>query len=326
MMNLRNNQGLTLIELIVAMAIGTIVAASATTMMLLGLKVYTKSNQMGLRQNELRVAITAMERMVSEASDVYVDNNKVYAAGNGESLLSFADGAILANENVPIMEDIYGFEASMAENLLTIKIWLDNEGSEPYTFSVACRVHQTAVSTFSRQQSPEEILTMAIHDEALAPGVRAFLKVLESQLGSNGRILTESGAGEYYSSWYIGGYEDNPGWNEETPWCVCFVSWALDQCKGYTKGYNQKYANVDKLWTDCVTSDNWKSKDPQPGDIIFFDWIVDSEKNPEHAGVVYAVQDGWVYTIEGNSDNMVKICKYSLEYPCILGYGYFNWA
>ena len=152
-----------------------------------------------------------------------------------------------------------------------------------------------------------------------------LLKVLESQVGSTGRIQTESGEGEYYSAWYIGGYEQNPDWSEETPWCVCFLSWALEECSGYLQGQTPRFANVDKFWAEFVTSDSWKTEDPQTGDVIFFDWIIDDETNAEHTGVVLAVQDGWIYTIEGNSNNSVEICRYAEDNPYIMGYGILNW-
>lgn len=323
MRKLRDNQGFTLIELIVAIAIGTLVTAAATALLLMGLRIYTRTTQKGLRQNEVRLAITVMENLISEAPGVQVDENEAIRCTDG-LVVECVNGAIVTGAGAQILDEVTSFDASNVAGLVTVQFVTDGE---TYTFCVYTRVAQTqSVAYTRRSQSPQEILTTSIHDEALAPGVRAFLKVLESQLGSDGRILTEAGAGEYYSSWYIGGYENNPDWSQETPWCVCFISWALEECDGYIQGETLKFANVDKLWAEFVTSDTWKDSDPNPGDIIIFDWIVDDETNPEHTGIVFAVEGEWVYTIEGNSDNSVKICKYLLENPCILGYGSINWT
>lgn len=327
MMKLRDERGLTLLELIITIAVGSIVTLAATTVMLLGLRIYNNSNQKALRQNEVRVAITVMENLLSEAANVRVEDNKVIADGdNGNPLLSCVDQAIKTGSGATILEGVSEFRVTPDgeyPSLLKFSMVVDDE---TYTFSVYCPVfYETEPMTmrFSmRPRSAEDYLTDAIHDEALAPGVRAFLKVLASQVGSTGRIRTEAGEGDYYSSWYIGGYEDNSGWSEETPWCVCFISWALEECRGYLDGNALRYANVDKLWAEFVTTGAWES-DPNPGDIVIFDG--DRDGNPEHAGVVIAAGDGMVHTIEGNNGNEVRICTYSSDYAGILGYGTINW-
>ena len=328
-MKLRDNKGVTLVELMVSIAIGTMVVLAVTTVMLLGLKIYSASNKVALKQQKVRMAITVMENLASEATDVAVLQGTKEVTTSGRTLLKQVDDTIVTGAGAAILEDVDDFEAQMDDDLLTITFKV-NGIEAAYSFSVHCPVKsaiQAESTGFSmRQESPEEILTNAIHDEALTPGVRAFLKVLESQVGSEGQILTEDGAGEYYSSWYIGGYEGSDGWSEETPWCGCFISWALEECSGYVQGQTPKFANVDKFWAEFVTSDSWKTSDPQPGEIIFFDWILDGEMNPEHVGVVFAADEKWIYTVEGHSNNLVKICKYSVENPYILGFGDLNWT
>lgn len=331
MMKLRDERGLTLLELIITIAVGSIVTLAATTVMLLGLRIYNNSNQKALRQNEIRVAITVMENLLSEAADVDIDADGSFVSfndsGETKKLLRLESGAIITSSEAKILEGVKSFDASKSGDLLTITIVVDEE--ETYTFSVYCPVTtaETEAQTMRFSMGPrsaEDFLTEAIHDEALTPGVRAFLKVLASQVGSTGRIRTETGEGDYYSSWYIGGYEDNPGWSEETPWCVCFISWALEECRGYLQGNTLRYANVDELWAEFVTTGAWSEGDPNPGDVVVFDW--EAGDDPEHAGVVFAVADGWIYTIEGNSGNAVRICTYPLEDPSILGYGALNWT
>ncbi len=66
------------------------------------------------------------------------------------------------------------------------------------------------------------------------------------------------------------------------------------------------------------------SYEPQPGDIIFFDWDspgVGQDGNPDHVGIVEKVEDGVVYTIEGNSDDACRQNRYPGGYFEIYGFG-----
>ena len=148
-----------------------------------------------------------------------------------------------------------------------------------------------------------------------------FLSVLEAEVGSTGASLT---TGEYFSEWYIGGYADNPGWNAQTPWCACFISWAMEQCSGDLMMV-PRYADVEKFRSSFNLA-SWKTHAPDPGDIIFFDWVVNETAYAQHVGVVTAVKDGKVHTIEGNADGEVARRTYMLDDPCILGYGVLNWT
>ena len=159
----------------------------------------------------------------------------------------------------------------------------------------------------------------------------AFLQKLAGQFrlaggGPNkGLILDAEGrsTGEYYTEWYIGeeGWNKN-GWYATTPWCACFLSWGLENA-GATMpdGSVPRFANVDKF----MAAFGQLSDTPKPGDIVFFDWIVNQESNPQHVGAVLAVRDGFVYTIEGNSAGVVAMRRYELGDSRILGYGVLNW-
>jgi hypothetical protein len=66
---------------------------------------------------------------------------------------------------------------------------------------------------------------------------------------------------------------------------------------------------------------------PNPGDLVFFDWITDDGiQNPQHVGVVLQVMqdeegNDVIITIEGNSAGRVAVRSYRLDDPRILGYG-----
>jgi len=57
-------------------------------------------------------------------------------------------------------------------------------------------------------------------------------------------------------------------------------------------------------------------------DDIFFDWVRDGhDGNADHVGIVEKVENGTVYTIEGNSSDSCRQRRYSIGYYEILGYG-----
>lgn len=60
---------------------------------------------------------------------------------------------------------------------------------------------------------------------------------------------------------------------------------------------------------------------PEPGDQIFFNY----GGGINHTGIVVAVNDFNVITVEGNADDMVKQCSYSRNSSIIAGYGRPNW-
>ena len=134
--------------------------------------------------------------------------------------------------------------------------------------------------------------------------------VAQSQIGNVG--------GEPYWSWY--------GCSERVDWCACFVSWCANECGYIENGIIPKFAS-------CAIGVNWfqsrgqwvdASAEPVPGMIIFFDWdedITGQDGRPNHVGIVEKVENGMVYTIEGNSDDTCRRRSYIIGHYEILGYG-----
>ena len=134
----------------------------------------------------------------------------------------------------------------------------------------------------------------------------AIVDVALSQVGNIG--------GEPYWSWY--------GFTNHVEWCACFVSWCADQCGYLDSGTYPKFSG-------CVFGMQWfqqrglwldGSTEPAPGMLIFFDWAT-QDGVPDHVGIVEKVENGTVYTIEGNSRDMCRQKQYSLGSGVILGYG-----
>ena len=135
--------------------------------------------------------------------------------------------------------------------------------------------------------------------------------------------LTQIGnvGGDPYWSWY--------GFGSRVEWCACFVSWCANECGYIDTGVIPKYAG-------CVNGVQWfkdrgqwvdGSAEPVAGMIIFFDWdSPDGSSGPQdglsdHTGIVQKVENGIVYTVEGNSGDSVRVNQYSVGHYEILGYG-----
>jgi hypothetical protein len=135
--------------------------------------------------------------------------------------------------------------------------------------------------------------------------------------------LTQIGnvGGDPYWSWY--------GFGSRFEWCACFVSWCANECGYIDTGVIPKYAG-------CVNGVQWfkdrgqwvdGSAEPAPSMVIFFDWdSPDGSSGPQdglsdHTGIVQKVENGIVYTVEGNSGDSVRQKQYSVGYYEILGYG-----
>ncbi|MBE5880599.1 MAG: CHAP domain-containing protein [Lachnospiraceae bacterium] len=141
-----------------------------------------------------------------------------------------------------------------------------------------------------------------------------IVAVAQSQIGNVG--------GEPYWSWY--------GFSERVDWCACFVSWCANECGYIENGIIPKFAS-------CAIGVNWfhsrgqwadGSAEPVPGMIIFFDWdedITGQDGRPNHVGIVEKVENGIIYTIEGNSDDACRRRSYSIGHYEIFGYGVTNY-
>ena len=118
------------------------------------------------------------------------------------------------------------------------------------------------------------------------------------------------------------------GFNTQTSWCACFVSWCADQCGLIDEKIIPKFTSVGYGYSYFVSEDQWLSgsNTPEPGMIVFFDFTnaeLDEIRDgiPDHVGIVKDVKDGYVYCIEGNYRNTCKETKYAIGHKNILGYG-----
>lgn len=329
----RNNSGFTMVELLVTVAVSSIVLAAAASLMLLGLRVHQTTQKEAGEQQTVRIVLSALEDL-SASGKIY----RVEPLSDGWQLQGkTADGtpgAVLLRYNSGKLRSGTSGDQVLLDNLRGARVDLDGS---LVTFTFATAAHSYSTSVFCRtgiegdsvgKEDAQKKLTLpdpTTLTDAEKKARYAFLKTLAGQYDSRGEIKGGSG---YFSEWYIGSYKDNPGWNQYTPWCGCFLSWAADQQKASIIGDPPKFADVDEGMKGFKDKSQWRERGdtnnkPIPGDYVFFDW--DGGNNPDHVGAVLCVEGNFLYTIEGNSGGRVAVQRYDLNDKRIVGYGVLNW-
>ena len=199
------------------------------------------------------------------------------------------------------------------------------KNTERRTYLYITVSHKTAydmASKYGFNREQREYLDELLSDENNS----LWSSVLYGTSGEDNQIvavaLSQVGnvGGRPYWSWY--------GFNSRVEWCACFVSWCANECGYIETGIIPKYAS-------CVNGVQWfkdrgqwldGSAEPLPGMIIFYDWDKQGQSGQQdgradHTGIVWKVENGYVYTIEGNlSDKCTTSHRPIGEYQ-ILGYG-----
>lgn len=131
-----------------------------------------------------------------------------------------------------------------------------------------------------------------------------IVSIAKSQIGNVG--------GKTYWSWY--------GFDSHVEWCAIFVSWCANE-SGDLNVTIPKFSKVEDGITWFKDNKKWADKNhmPKSSDLIFFDW--NNDNDPDHVGIVESVNNGYVYTVEGNSSDECKEKQYKLDNKTIIGYG-----
>lgn len=142
-------------------------------------------------------------------------------------------------------------------------------------------------------------------DDSEVTSNNALVAIAQSQIGNEG--------GETYWRWY--------GFESHVDWCATFVSWCADQAGLLETDSLPRYAVCDDGIRWFIRKEKWYNRrvEPKPGMVIFFDW--DHDGISEHTGIVEKCEDGMIYTIEGNSQNMCRKKWYVAGDRTIMGYG-----
>lgn len=157
--------------------------------------------------------------------------------------------------------------------------------------------------------SPEfdDLWNELLYGVTLGSGNGNLVAVAQSQVGNVG--------GAPYWSWY--------GFSSRVEWCAIFVSWCADQCGLLDSGALPKFSGVGTGVNWFQSRDQWLpgSAIPEPGMLIFFKWYGSDSLIADHVGIVEKFENGRVYTIEGNSNDMVRRNSYPVGCGEIIGYG-----
>ena len=199
------------------------------------------------------------------------------------------------------------------------------KNTERRTYLYITVSHKTAydmASKYGFNREQREYLDELLSDENNS----LWSSVLYGTSGEDNQIvavaLSQVGnvGGRPYWSWY--------GFNSRVEWCACFVSWCANECGYIETGIIPKYAS-------CVNGVQWfkdrgqwldGSAEPLPGMIIFYDWDKQGQSGQQdgradHTGIVWKVENGYVYTIEGNLSDKCMTSRRPIGEYQILGYG-----
>lgn len=126
------------------------------------------------------------------------------------------------------------------------------------------------------------------------------------------------------------------GYTSRVEWCACFVSWCANECGYIEDGTLPKTASCSTGVDWFVRRDRWQEPTctdatgqtvpyiPSPGDIIYFDWDRPGEGQngqPDHVGIVEKVENGYIFTVEGNSGDRVSSNTWTVGHFEIFGFG-----
>ncbi len=211
----------------------------------------------------------------------------------GNAKYYFDKNAVMVTGKVNIGEDVYyfGTDGKMRTGWQVIK------GKKHYFGS------DGKMYTYRHVIGNLDYLFYSTGEMVTTGNQKIVLKAI-SQLGQEG--------GRPYWTWW--------GFNFRIEWCACFVSWCADQC-GYTANNKVPTFISCKVGIDWFKAHNqWKGKNytPKSGDYIFFDWEPDGIA--DHIGIVDYYENGYVYTVEGNSGDVVRKRVYEIKSENIYGF------
>ena len=204
---------------------------------------------------------------------------------------------------------------------------LEEEVQEMITTLYITVSHKTADEMAAQygfnEDQKQQLAELLAQDSSMWAAVLYGIYGVDDQIVAVALSQVGNVGGEPYWLWY--------GFGSRVEWCACFVSWCANECGYIDTGVIPKFAG-------CVNGVQWfrergqwadNSMEPSPGMIIFFDWDNKGSSGPQdgqadHVGIVQKVENGIVYTIEGNSGDSCRVNQYPVGHYEILGYGVPN--
>ncbi len=131
-----------------------------------------------------------------------------------------------------------------------------------------------------------------------------IVSIAKSQVGNVG--------GRKYWEWY--------GFDQHVEWCAIFVSWSANE-SGDLNVIIPKFSRVEDGIAWFKNKGKWQTGNyiPKSGDLIFFDWNQDND--PDHVGIVEKIDDNYIYTVEGNSNDECRENIYLKTTNVFYGFG-----
>ena len=170
--------------------------------------------------------------------------------------------------------------------------------------------------TSDKNYYAEDIIAIAANE--LGYNEKKTNASLDSKTANAGSNNWTKYARDLYSAGYYNGNKNGYAW------CDVFVDWCFYQLTNFNSEKAQWLeCQTGPLGAGCTYSAQYYRNagryfsTPEPGDQIFFG----SKGDEEHTGIVEKVENGYVFTIEGNSNNQVERRSYSLFNSYIAGYG-----
>ena len=137
--------------------------------------------------------------------------------------------------------------------------------------------------------------------------IEKFVSVAESQIGYH----EGNNNNTKYGAWYGLNYN---------PWCAMFVSWCAAQA-GILYSVVPRYCYCPYGVNEYQSIGRFSSRNsgyiPKRGDVIFYQ----EGGVSSHTGIVTGVSGNTVYTVEGNTSDMVARRTHNINDTYILGYG-----
>lgn len=168
--------------------------------------------------------------------------------------------------------------------------------------------YKNAISIYNEFTKSSSSASQAVSQTTYMTAGQAILEVAKGEVGTR-----ESGTNNIkYNTWYYGHEVSGSAY----AWCAIFLKWCANQAgvdiPGWDPGISR--SNAPNSWNGNAIQNGtfiYNASELQSGDIIFF--------SVGHVGIVESVSGGIIYTIEGNSSDMVQRCSYGVSYSGILG-------
>ena len=179
------------------------------------------------------------------------------------------------------------------------------------------------VSNTGRKCSPDDVIAVARNELGYyEKASNAYLDDKTANKGSGNFTKYARDFDEKYPNWFNGK-------KQGFAYCDVFHDWCHLTAFGYEKALELLCQPEHSSGAGCKYSlryfnakGQFHTHDPKKGDQIFFG---ESTEIVHHTGLVEDVDDKYVYTIEGNTSDMVARRKYALNDPSIVGYGRPNY-